>query len=100
MEVRALMSDRLDIAGYGVGRKRARREDVDRNIVRRWLEGKLRQSHLARRLRGRLIRSGDQPRWPSPSQLEELIDGCLPLVELEFVAYGQPSALSPVFETT
>ena len=94
------MCDRLDIAGDRVRRKRARRKDVDGHIVLRRLEGNRRQSDLAGRLCGRLIRSGDQPRWPSPSQLEELIDGCLPLIELELIAYGQPSALALVFETT
>src|SRR5438132_6958971 len=94
------MCDRLDIAGDRVRRKRARRKDVDGHIVLRRLEGNRRQSHLAGRLRGRLIRSSDQPRWPSASQLEELIDGRLPLIEVEFVADGQPSALALVFEAT
>src|ERR1700687_4067067 len=49
-------------------------------------------------LRGRHIGTGNQPRWPSPSPLQKLVDGGLPLVQLQLVADRQPRTLTLFFE--
>src|SRR5439155_15382393 len=57
-----------------------------------------RQSDIARRLHRRRTTPGQQPGRPSPGKLEELIDGSLPLTQVQLIADRQTGMLALLFE--
>jgi hypothetical protein len=100
LEVGALAGDRLQVAGQGIRRQRARCQHVHWHVVLRRLEGDRLQPHISQRLRWRSLRPGDQTRWAPSRQLEELVDRRLALLEIEWVIGRVAGQAAPLLQAS
>ena len=80
-----LAGDRLHIPRHRIGWDRGWRQDVERHILSRRLEGDLAQTGAAGRLGRWVLRSRDQPGRPPPRKLQKVIDSRSPGGEVDLV---------------